>query len=134
MGGALADGRRSGTGVRVKIDWMLVVLCSALLFIVLSFWKAHRTPGFNFNAFDLVMEGGKVDTEKTAFMIVLAMTTWLMIDIELKGKMTEGYLIIYGGLWVGPLVAKVIFKAKVPPTGTTVTSMTKTIESTEVTP
>lgn len=113
----------------MKPDWMLIVLAGAALFVVLSFWRAHRKPGFDFDAFDLIMENGKVNTEKTAFMVAFAVTTWVLVDLQLKGKMTEGYMTTYGAMWVSALVAKVIFKKSDAP-GTIITTKT---ESKEVT-
>ncbi len=112
---------------------MLVILATCALFVFVSFWQAHRRPGFDFNAFDLIMENGKVNEVKLTFMTAFAMTTWLMMDLQIKDKMTEGYLVIYGGMWVGPLVAKFVFKKTEPP-GTITTSIVKTVESTEVKP
>jgi len=115
----------------MKPDWMLIVLAGAALFVLLSFWRAHRTPGFDFNAFDLVMENGKVSKIAFTFMTAFAVTTWILIDLQLKGKMTEGYLTTYGAMWVASLVARVVFNKTDPPeAGTTITTK---IESKEVT-
>lgn len=115
----------------MKPDWMLIVLAGALVFVVLSFWRAHNKPGFDFNAFDLVMENGKVSKIAFTFMAAFAVTTWILIDLQLKGKMTETYLMTYGGMWVASLVAKVVFnKNDAPELGTTITTK---IESTEKT-
>ncbi|MES2352066.1 MAG: hypothetical protein V4641_31240, partial [Pseudomonadota bacterium] len=93
----------------MKPDWMLVVLAGAAIFVLLSFWRAHRKPGFDFDAFDLIMTKGKVDEVKLTYMVAFAVTTWVLIDLQLKGKMTEGYLTTYGAMWVASLVAKVVF-------------------------
>lgn len=115
----------------MKPDWMLVVLAAATLFVLLSFWRAHRKPGFDFDAFDLVMENGKVSKIAFTFMAAFAVTTWILIDLELKGKMSEGYLTTYGGMWVASLVLRVVFNKTSPPeAGTTITTK---IESKEVT-
>jgi hypothetical protein len=114
----------------VKIDWMLTILASCAVVVVVSFWQAHRRPGFDFNAFDLVTENGKVSNEKFTFMCAFAMTTWLMVDLHLKGKMTEGYLGLYIAAWVGPLVAKVIFKKTDMPGTITASKSSETITTT----
>jgi hypothetical protein len=114
---------------------MLIILAAAAVIVALSFWRAQRKPGFDFDAFDLIMENGKVSKIALAFMLVLAVTTWIVVDLQIKGHLTEGYFTMYGTMWVVPLVAKVVFnKTEVPAeTGTTITSTTK-IESKEVTP
>lgn len=105
---------------------MLTILCIGALAIVVSFWRAHRTPGFAFNAFDLVMENGKVSKIALAFMLVLAVTTWVIVDQQLAGKLSSEMFGLYGGMWVLPLVAKVVFNKTDMPGTTSVTSMTQT--------
>lgn len=91
------------------ISWMQLFLLLALTAILASFWFAHRSKNFEFNAFDLLMENGKVSKIAVAFMGVLAVTTWIMVDLQITGKMTEGYLTTYGAMWVTPLIARVVF-------------------------
>lgn len=105
---------------------MLTILSIGLCILLVSFWRAHRTPGFDFNAFDLVMSSGKVDRAATVFMLSFAVMTWIFIDLQLKGKMTEMYFAGYGAIWVAPVLAKVIYNATTMPSSTSVTSMTST--------
>jgi hypothetical protein len=100
------------------IEPMIIVLALAAVVIGISFYHAHRKPDFNFNAFDLIMTDGSIDRVALAFMLVLAVTTWIMLDLQIKGKMTEGYLTSYGAMWVVPLVAKVVFNKTELPTPT----------------
>jgi hypothetical protein len=105
---------------------MQIVLALAFVMVIISFWHAHRRHDVSFNALDLVMVNGQVDKIALAFMVVLGVTTWIVIDLQLKGKLTEGYFTTYGGMWVIPLVAKVVFNKAEIPTSTSVTSMTST--------
>lgn len=115
----------------MNISWMQAILAGAAVLVIVSFWRAHRTPGFSFNAFDLIMEDGRVSRIALAFMLVLAVTTWIMIDLQINGKMSEGYLTTYGAMWVLPLVAKVVFNKTDMPAGTSlVSTMTVTQETT----
>lgn len=114
----------------MKPDWMLIVLAGAALFVLCSFWRAHRKPGFDFNAFDLIMEKGRVSKIAFTFMAAFAVTTWILIDLQVKGKMTEGYLTTYGAMWVASLVAKVVFNKDDPSPGTTITTKLETTEKT----
>lgn len=111
-------------------DWMLTILATGALLVVLSFWRAHRNSMFKFDAFDLIMESGKVSKTALAFMLVLAVTTWVIVDLQIKGRLTEAYFGAYGVMWVGPLVARVIFGKTDMPSGTTITT---SIQSTEQT-
>lgn len=111
----------------MKIDWMLTILLIGAGLVAWSFWHAQRKPDFDFDAFDLVMENGKVSKIAVTFMVAFAVTTWILIDLQLKGKMTEGYLTVYGGMWVAALVARVVFnKTDAPEPGTTITTKLET--------
>lgn len=111
----------------MKLTLMNVLLLAGFAVLALSFWSAHRKPGA-FNAFDLVMEDGKVSRIAVAFMLVLAVTTWVIVDMQMKGKLTEGYFTMYGTMWVLPLVAKVVFQKNDMP-GVTLESKTTTTVS-----
>lgn len=115
----------------MKIDWMLVILALGAALIALSIWRAHRASGVIFNAFDLIMENGKVSKIALAFMLVLAVTTWIVVDLTIKGKLTEGIFTMYGTFWVVPLVAKVVFnKTEMPESGTTTITKIESVEKT----
>lgn len=79
------------------------------IFAAWTIYRAQKDTTLDFNLFDLIMENGKVSKIACAFMLTLGFTTWLMLDLQLKGKMTEGYFTMYGTLWIAPLVARVIF-------------------------
>lgn len=112
--------------MNIQIDPMAILLGVGLATILLSFWRAQRHPELAFDAFDLIMENGRVSKIAIAFMTVLVVTTWVIVDLQLNGNLTEGYFLAYGGMWVAPLVAKVVFNKTDLPTNTTITSMTET--------
>lgn len=94
------------------INWAILTLILVGVLVAYSFWKAHRDPSFvQFNIFDLIMHNGRLDKIAVIFMAVFVVTTWIMIDLQISGKMTEGYVTAYGVMWVTPLVAKVVFGA-----------------------
>ena len=108
----------------LKFEWMQIVLALGLVAILVSFWRAHRTPGFEFNAFDLIMEKGKVDSEKTVFMVLFVVMTWAFINKELHGTLAEGFYTSYGAMWAAPLILK-RFSNKNDPAGSTTTTTIK---------
>lgn len=118
----------------MTIDPMLTALCIGVAVIVFSFWRAQKRPDFAFDLFDLVMEGGRVSKIAVAFMLVLVVTTWVIINMAIKGTLTEGIFAIYVGGWVTPLVAKVIFGKTDAPGTTTVNSITSTTVTKEPPP
>lgn len=114
----------------MKIDWMQAILAGAVALVLLSFYRAHRKPGFEFNAFDLVMIDGRVDRIAVAFMLVLGVTTWVMVDLQISGRMSEGYMTTYGAMWVMPLVARIVFNKTDLPLGSSLTSTTTVTKET----
>ena len=76
------------------------------LLIAWSFYRAQRDPAVSFNLFDLVMENGKVSKLAVAFMTGLVVLSWIMIRLTVTGKMTEGYVGLYGGIIIAPVIAK----------------------------
>lgn len=94
---------------------MLGLLALAGTLVLLSMWRAHRSRLVDFNLFDLLTENGKVSKIAVSYMLVLGVTTWVIIWLTVRDKLTEGYFAAYGGLWVAPLVAKVVFnKTELP--------------------
>jgi len=113
-------------------DVMLAVLGIAAALLVISFWRAHRDALEQFNAFDLIMENGRVSKIALAFMVAFAVTTWVIVYLALRDKLTEGYLTSYGIMWVAPLVTKVVFnKTDMPSTTSSSTLIQQTTEVTK---
>ncbi len=98
--------------MKLNIDWMLTILALAAVFVIVSFWRAHRKPGFDFNVFDLIMDNGRISKFALVFMITFAVSTWLIVMRELKGTLTEGFFGIYVGIWVTPVVTKMLADSK----------------------
>lgn len=71
-----------------------------------SFYRLHKDSSSDFNLFDLLMEGGRVSRIAVAFMVTLIVTSWIMLKLAIDGKMTEGYLVSYGAMWVAPIIAR----------------------------
>lgn len=101
----------------IRLDWFGVW---GLIFLLLVFWsvyRMHRDNSVAFNLFDLILEGGKLSKIAVCFMSAFLVTTWVIIYITLAGKLTEGYFIAYGGMWVTALVARVVSVKPTPPGG-----------------
>lgn len=97
----------------VSLNKMALLLLAIALWFALCFYRLHRAKNRpNFDLTDLLMENGKLSKIALAFFVALAITSWVVIDLQLSGKMTEGYYMAYGGMWVGPLVARVLWGKK----------------------
>lgn len=92
----------------MRIDWTVAALVVGVLVAALSVWRAHRLPDVQFNLIDLLMEGGRVSKIACAFMLVLGVSTWVIVHLTINNRLTEGYLTIYTGAWIIPLVTKVV--------------------------
>lgn len=114
-----------------NFDWMLTWLVIGVIVIGLSFWKAQQRP--DFNMLDMLMENGKVSRIAFWFMAAGAVSTWVIIDLQIKSKLDPTMFGLWLTAWVGPLIAKLVFgKNDFPAPGTIVTSTTSS--TTEVKP
>lgn len=96
-------------------EWMLIILALAVLVVLVSLWRAHRNALVRFNIFDLVMENGRVSKISVSYMLVLGVSTWVVVNQEISGKLTEGIFGMWLAAWVSPLVARVVFgKTEMP--------------------
>lgn len=93
----------------MRIDWMLVVLAAVVILVGVSLWRAHNNADYTFDLMDLIMENGRVSKIAVAFMMVLGVSTWVVINQEISAKLTEGTFGLWLTAWVTPLVAKVVF-------------------------
>lgn len=108
---------------------MYTLLAVIVAGIAISFYRYQKDPANNFNLLDLLMENGRLSRLAMAFDAAVVVTAWIMLKLVVDGKMTEGYLAIYGGFWVAPILAKMFATNN----GSTVSSSTTTvsIEATE---
>jgi hypothetical protein len=110
-------------------DIMMLVLAVFVLALLVTFWVAHRNSATPFNALDLIMVDGKVDRIATVFMIAFAVSTWVIVDLQIKNKLDAGVFGLWLGAWVGPLVVKVVFgKNEMPGTTSSTTLVQQTTE------
>ncbi len=99
----------------VSINPMVIALAIVLGCVVYTLWKAQREAGRNtFDVYDLIMDtlpdgkrraSGIKCTYQTAFIV----STWVVIDQEIKGILTEGLFFAYLSVWCASLIAKVVF-------------------------
>jgi hypothetical protein len=83
-----------------------IVALVVILIVLVSFWKMHVTKGNDFNVFDLIMEGGRISRIGTTFLAAFFVCSWVIVRLTLDGKMTDAYLLWYGGVFVAPILVK----------------------------
>jgi len=77
-----------------------------VLGILWSVYRMQRDPTVDFNLLDLLIENRKVSKVSCLVMGAFFTTSWIMLDLQFHGKMTEGYMGLYGATWVAPLLAR----------------------------
>jgi hypothetical protein len=90
-----------------KQNVMLVLLGLAFLSIIFAFWRAHKLRT-DFDIVDLVMQDGKISRIGTAFMLTLLVSSWVIINKQMKGELDSTTFSLWMAAWVGPLVARVV--------------------------
>ncbi len=100
----------------------------AALGVLWSIYRLHLNPNVEFNALDLLMEGGRVSKVSCLVMGSFGVTSWLMLDLQVHGKMTEGYFMGYGGMWVAPLIVRLM--NPIPSSMTTIETKTSEVVTT----
>jgi hypothetical protein len=107
--------RATVTILGYPVDEMLIALVVGLGLFVFVLWKAQRDNENKFNVFDLVMEDGHASKTGVAFMLVLLVSTWVIVDKQVKGALDAATFGAYLLAWAGPLIARVVFNKKDPP-------------------
>lgn len=95
-------------------DNMALILAGILISLIFAAWRLQRNPENDFNILDLLMENGHVSKAAVVMMGSFSLTSWMMIQLTLAGKMTEGYFGLYSAAWIAPVVVKLITQG---PTG-----------------
>src|SRR6478736_68607 len=100
----------------------MVIFRAALLATVVYFlWKGQRDQGKNsFDVWDLVMDTLPDKTRrasgiKTTYEISFLLSSWVIVDREIKGTLDSGIFGLYLSVWCASLIAKVIFDKPNPP-------------------
>lgn len=101
-----------------------LVLVVGVLLVVLSLLLRHRNSASRINLDDLLLGvDGRFSKAAAVMLGSFMLTSWLMVLLALRDKMTEGYLAIYVGAWIAPTVT-VLIKGRstteptpAPPTG-----------------
>jgi hypothetical protein len=90
----------------------LGVLGIAFAAVLWSLAQRDKKSTSRINLEDLLLDpDGRMSKAAAVMFGSFLVTTWMMVYLTLSEKMSEGYLTIYGGLWVAPTVA-IILKSR----------------------
>lgn len=84
----------------------------------------HMNPDVDFNMLDLLMSNGRVSKISCLVMGAFGVTSWLMLELTVHNKMTEGYFGLYCTAWVAPLITQLMNAG--PSTTTTISASSVT--------
>ena len=87
---------------------MVIVLAIAVFLITVAAIRLHQRADNDFNILDLLMENGRVSKAAVVMMGAFSLTSWMMVELTLIGKMAEGYFGLYAAAWIAPVVVKLI--------------------------
>ena len=108
--------------MRITDYWMYGLLAIIAVIIGVSFYAMQKDANNQFNVLDLLMENGRTSRIAAAFNVALISTTWVFIKLSVDGKMTEGYMLTYGGMWVTPIISRMFSTNQVTSSSTTTTT------------
>ena len=87
----------------------LMGLIVIAIMIVRTLWHRDKSASSKIDFDDLLLDpNGRMSKSAVVMFGSFGVTTWMMVFLTLEGKMSEGYLTIYGGLWIIPAVTKLI--------------------------
>ena len=75
-----------------------------VLLILWSLIRAHKDKSFHFNIYDLLMENNRVSRIACMAMGAFVVATWIVVDLQVNGKLTEGFFIAYLGRCLTPFL------------------------------
>lgn len=105
-------------GWHVSVNPMLIVLMLGLTLLGYFLWQGQRQSGRNtYDIWDLLMDrlvdgSRQASGIKLAFQVCFFVSTWAVVDKELKNTLDASFFAVYSGVWSAALIAKVIFDQK----------------------
>lgn len=102
-----------------SINPSAIVLSLAAVSLIYMLWQGQRDRGRNsFDVWDLIMDtlpnGRRASGIKFAYQIAFILSSWVIVDNEIKGTLTEAIFGLYLGTWCASLIAKVVFDKQEP--------------------
>lgn len=105
----------------ITINPMVIVLALVLATLGYFLWQGQRRSGQNtFDVWDLVMDRFPDGTRrasgiKSTYQVAFLVSTWVIVDQEIKGTLNDAIFGLYLGTWCASLIAKVVFDKQDPP-------------------
>lgn len=108
-------------GLHLSLNPMLIVLMIGLALFGYFLWQGQRQGGRNtFDVWDLLMDlmpdsRRRASGIKVAFQMCFFVSTWAVVDKELKNSLDAAFFGVYSGVWAASLIGKIVFDQKQMP-------------------
>lgn len=94
----------------------LLVLLAIMLLLWMAIHKRDKSEASKLNLDDLLLgDDGRMSKAAAVMFGAFGLTTWMMVVLTLRDKMSEGYFGLYSAAWITPTVAALIVKAMKSP-------------------
>lgn len=104
----------------VEINPSAAIFTIVVITIVFVLYRAQKSGrDNNFNVWDLIMDVLPDGTRRTsgikfAYQCAFVLSSWVVVDNQIKGTLTEGIFGLYLSVWCASLIAKVVFDKQAP--------------------
>lgn len=93
----------------MKWDFLALIFAVIVLMIVLVAWRFHVDPQRkDFDLTDLLMENHRLSKISLVMLGAFLVTSWTVIYMVMNKTMTEGFMAIYVGAWIAPIVSRIL--------------------------
>lgn len=101
-------------------DFLSIKTGLALILLVIVAWmikslvRSHHDKNSGIRLDDLLLgDDGRLSKSACVMLGAFALTTWTIVSLVLRDKLTEGYFTAYLGAWVAPTVTRLIFNKEI---------------------
>ena len=88
---------------------MIIALLIIVSVVGRSLWARNKDEKSKINFDDLLLgDDDKLSKAACVMLGAFVLTSWMMVQLTMTGKLTEGFLGIYVAAWITPAVAKLM--------------------------
>lgn len=91
---------------------MALLGLAGLLFIILILYRIHRSADNTYDISDLFTTGNRFDLDKFAKLGSFAVTTWIVVHMEIRQATQEWMVGLYMLAWVGAAYSSIVARIK----------------------
>ncbi len=102
----------------VTVNPSVIVLAIVIVTFLYLIWQGNKKNNFNiWDLFQDVRDDGRriASGIKCTYQVAFLLSSWVIIDQEIKGTLADAVFGLYLGTWCASLIAKVVFDKQAPP-------------------